>query len=81
MTTRHDSDQAAPCDALPSRQRHLRLAPQAEVTHTEAGRFAVPLELRGTAERLPLILTADDAESLRDQLSVLLPVGRDGSAQ
>lgn len=51
---------------------------------TEAGRFTVPLALHeGAAEEhapLTLILTADEAVALRDQLSAVLTSAPDGGA-
>ncbi|MFE2493893.1 hypothetical protein ACFXKS_12995 [Streptomyces scopuliridis] len=51
--------------------------------YTEAGRFAVPLELcEGTAKRTPLprILTADEAVLLYVRLGTLL-AAQDGGAR
>ncbi|MGW6604882.1 hypothetical protein [Streptomyces sp. NPDC055036] len=51
--------------------------------HTEAGRFAVPLELcEGTSKRTPhpLTLTADEAVLLYDRLGTLL-AAQDGGAR
>jgi len=79
-TSQAKTDAVAP--PLPAERCHLRLATSAQVVHTEAGRFAVPLDLReGTAERTPLqlILTADEAVDLHAQLGTLLVV-KDGDA-
>ncbi|MEU0694800.1 hypothetical protein ABZ349_12560 [Streptomyces niveus] len=54
------------------------------VRHTEAGRFAVPLDLfEGDAERtsLLLVLTADEAATVYDQLGALLTAKREGGVQ
>jgi hypothetical protein len=62
----------------PFAKRHLRLAREAEVAPTEAGRFAVPLALHEGAEDpaiLPLVLTADEAVALRGKLGALFPIG------
>lgn len=76
MTTRHakTGPGAAP---LPPAKRHLRLARKAEVAPTEAGRFALPLDLHeGAAEPavVPLVLTADEAVDLHGQLGALFPI-------
>ncbi|MEU3133178.1 hypothetical protein ABZ691_10190 [Streptomyces sp. NPDC006854] len=75
MTTSHaqTEDGAAP---LPPAKRHLRLAREAEVAHTEAGRFAVPLDLHEGAAKpatIPLVLTADEAVALHGRLAALFP--------
>ena len=65
---------------LPAEKRHLRLSAGAEVSHTEAGRFAVPLDLcEGSAERTPLrlILTAEEAVDIHAQLDAFF-VGKPG---
>lgn len=59
---------------LPPVNRHLRLTQKAEVTPTEAGRFAVPLVLHeGTSKITPvqLVLTAEEAVTLHILLSSL----------
>lgn len=75
MTTSHAQTEAGAAP-LPPAKRHLRLAREAEVAHTEAGRFAVPLDLHeGAAEpaTIPLVLTADEAVALHGRLGALFP--------
>lgn len=76
MTTSHVETQAGAA-SLPPAKRHLRLAHEAEVVPTQAGRFAVPLDLHeGDAEAaaVPLVLTADDAVALHAKLGALFPI-------
>lgn len=76
MTTSHTKKDPGAAPPVPAK-RHLRLVREAEVTPTEAGRFAVPLDLReGAAEptTIPLVLTADDAVALHTKLGALFPI-------
>lgn len=82
MTTSHAQTEAGAAPLSPAK-RHLRLAREAEVAHTEAGRFAVPLDLyEGTAEpaTLPLVLTADEVVDLHGKLGAVFPIA-DGEAR
>ncbi|MFF9901260.1 hypothetical protein [Streptomyces longispororuber] len=82
MTTSHSpkGDAAA---RLPAEKRHARLSANATVSHTEAGRFAVPLDLcEGPAERVPLtlILTAEEAAKIHAELGTHLATEHGGDA-
>ncbi|MGW7090070.1 hypothetical protein ACWGH2_42175 [Streptomyces sp. NPDC054871] len=74
MTTSHvEAESVEP--SLPAEKRHLRLSPDAQVSPTQAGRFAVPLDLcEGSAKRTPLLLivTAEEAVGIHTQLGELL---------
>ncbi|MFJ2818512.1 hypothetical protein ACIQOU_30135 [Streptomyces sp. NPDC091279] len=73
MTTSHVQTDTGPAPA----RRHLRLAREAEVAPTEAGRFAIPLDLHEGAAKpvvVPLVLTADDAVALHGKLGGLFPI-------
>lgn len=82
MTTSHVHTEAV-ATPLPAEKRHLRLSTEAKVSHTQAGRFTVPLDLcEGSAERtpLPLILTAEEAVDIHAQLSALIAEKQGGGA-
>jgi len=74
MTMSHAPTEAV-STPLPDEKRHLRLSADAKVSHTQAGRFAVPLDLcEGSAERTPLrlIMTAEEAVDIYAQLDALI---------
>ncbi|MEW1721618.1 hypothetical protein [Streptomyces sp. NPDC093109] len=82
MTKSHTKAEDGTAPVSPSATRHLRLARQAETAPTQAGRFAVPLELHeGTAEfaLVPLVLTADDTVALYRKLGTLSPIAGGGA--
>jgi hypothetical protein len=82
MTTSHVQVEAV--GPVPAEKRHLRLSAGAEVGHTEAGRFTVPLDLcDGSAGRVPLrlILTAEEALDIHAQLAALLVAIPGGEAK
>ncbi|MFE1768224.1 hypothetical protein ACFW81_28925 [Streptomyces angustmyceticus] len=82
MTTSHAHTNAV-ATPLPVENRHLRLSDEAKVSHTQAGRFSVPLDLyEGAAKHtlLRLILTAEEAVDIHGQLGALIADKQGGGA-
>ncbi|MET9861926.1 hypothetical protein ABZY93_21910 [Streptomyces smyrnaeus] len=79
MTISHAETQSS--EPSPPANLHLRLVEKAEVKRTEAGRFAVALNLyEGSTKRqsISLVLTAEEVAETYIRLGALLPAHDEG---